>query len=363
MWDQLVVGAAPGDAITRSALLLRRELAAHGRADIYAQHREPGMHELVGPLEDLAHRPNRARPLIFHASIGSWPIYQALAHETELILVHHNFSPPASFAPYAPDVASDLVRGRWELEQIRDRVVRAIADSEFNAQELRDLGYTDVEVIAPTPDIGRLSRATPDPAMLARITSWNADPLVLCVAQQLPHKRIERVLAAMAVLQQEHMPGARLAFVGVDRFPTYSQGLRLLGRTVGLREPHLLGRVTDAELTALYLRARVFLTLSEHEGFCVPAVESMAIGLPIVASRRAAIPSTVDNAALLIDDPDDPALVAAVVQRVATDERLRRTLIGRGVRRAKLLAAPASLPRLVRAVLSTEPALAEAVAP
>ena len=362
MWDQLVVGAAPGDAITRSALLLRGELEAYGPANIYAQHREPGMHDLVRSLDELGRRPNRGRPLIFHASIGSWPIYAALEHEPQLIVVYHNFSPPESFAPYAPEVASDLVRGRWELEQLRHRVVHAIADSEFNADELTELGYTDVDVVAPTPDIGRLTRTIPDPAMLRRITSWGADPLVLCVAQQLPHKRIERVLAAVSVLQQEHLPRARLAFVGVDRFPTYSRGLRVVANSVALQEPQLLGRVSDAELTALYLRARVFLTLSEHEGFCVPAVEAMAVGVPIVASRRAAIPSTVGDAAILIDDPDDSALVAALVARAATDDRLRRTLIGRGIRRAKHLAAPSSLPRLVRSILSTEPNLPEPVA-
>ena len=122
------------------------------------------------------------------------------------MLVYHNFSPPEAYIEHEPEVAGDLVRGRWELGQIRDRVVHAIAVSEYNAEELHALGYEDVDVVPPTPDVMRLNGQIPDPAMLTRITSWGADPLVLCVAQQLPHKRIERVLAAMAVLQQEHHP-------------------------------------------------------------------------------------------------------------------------------------------------------------
>ena len=358
MWDQLLVGAAPGDAITRSALMARAELARLGPAEIYSQHIEPGMHDLVQPLDRLAERPNAERPLVFHASMGSWPIFLALRdHAPEIVLVYHNFSPPEYFMEFAPDVASDLVRGRWELEHLRDRVSLAIADSEYNAEELRAIGYQHVEVVAPTPDVDRLNRITPDPSMLARISAWGPGPLVLCVAQQLPHKRIERVLAAVAVLQQEYLPDARLAFVGVDRFATYSDSLRVMARTLGLREPHLLGRITDAELSALYLRAEVFLTLSEHEGFCVPAVEAMATGVPVVASARAAIPSTVADAGLLIDQPDDPMLAAAVLHRILTDQSLRWSLIGRGVSRAKQLSAPVSLPRLVAAICSTAPGI------
>ena len=350
MWDQLVVGAAPGDAITRSAALLRSELLAHGPCDLYALHREGEMLEQVRPLDELPGRRNRDRPLVFHASIGAWPVFEAVDHEDRLILVYHNISPPEFFVEFANDVADDLIRGRWELERIRDRVELAIADSEYNAEELEALGYTDIRVIAPTPDVDRLNRVIPDPRMLHRIASWGADPLILCVAQQLPHKRIERVLAAVAVLQQEHLPEARVAIVGVDRFAKYSTALRAMGRTLGLREPQFTGRVTDAELSALYLRARAFLTLSEHEGFCVPVVEAMATGVPVVASDRAAIPSTVGDAGIVIDDPDDPMLVAGVLHRVLTDTTMRHVLLGRGMARAKELSAATTLPRLVEAV-------------
>lgn len=352
MFDQLVVGAAPGDAITSSALKIRDALRAHGPAELYAQHIEPGLEREVHRLEAVPRRPNRHRPLVFHASMGSWPVYRVLRAEPRLVLVYHNFSPPEYYADVAPEVASDLVRGRWELAQLLDRVELAIADSSFNADELETLGYRDVRVIAPTPDVERLDRTTPDPAMLARISSWGAGPLVLCVAQQLPHKRIERVIAAAAVLQQEFRPDARLAFVGVDRVETYSRSLRVMSRTVGLREPQLLGRVSDGELAALYLRASVFLTLSEHEGFCVPVIEAMATGVPVVASDRAAIPSTLGGAGVLVDDPDDAVHVAALVARVIEDPALRAELIGRGVGRARSLSAPATLPRYLE-VLGT----------
>ena len=351
MLDQLVVGAAPGDAITRSAMLVQEALRRHGPSELYSQHVEGDLASVVRRLPELRDRPNRDRPLVFHASIGSWPVYQAIrANETELVLVYHNFSPPEFFADFAPDVAGDLIRGRWELEQLRPMVRGAVADSEYNAGELRDLGYTDVAVVPPTPDVDRLLRIVPDVDLLRAVDGWGADPLVLCVAQQLPHKRIERVLAAVAVLQQEFLPTAQLAVVGVGRFEAYSAALRVMAGSVGLRTPRFMGRTTDAELAALYLRASVFLTLTEHEGFCVPVVEAMAAGVPVVASARAALPDTVGDAGLLVDDPDDPVLTAALLHRVVTDEHLRHELVGRGAARARSMAAPVSLPRLVDAI-------------
>jgi len=352
MFDQLVVGAAPGDAITRNALLVREALGALGPSELYANFIEPGVDDIVRPISELSRRPNRARPLVFHASIGCWPVFRELqALEPRLALVYHNFSPPEPFARFAPEVADDLIRGRWELAQLRDRVELAVAVSEFNARELHELGYDRVVVVPPTPDVDRLDRVVPDPAMLARISSWGPGPLVLCVAQWLPHKRIERVLAAVAVLQQEYLPQARLAVVGVERFPEYAAALRAFSRSVGLADPHVLGRVSDAELAALYLRARAFCTLSEHEGFCVPVVEAMALGVPVVASARAAIPDTVGVAGVLVDDPDDPVLVAGVLHHVLTDPTVRHVMVGRGVGRARELAAGRSLPQMVDALV------------
>lgn len=360
MFDQLVVGAAPGDAITDNAFLLHDRLTKLGPARVYAEHREPGLRHDVRPLEELSARPNADRPLVFHASMGSWPVLRAVERETDIVLVYHNFSPPEPFAAFAPEVASDLVRARWELERIRPRVRLAIAVSEFNAGELRDLGFTNVIVIPPTPDVFRLSKRTPDVAMLQRIGSWGDGPLVLSVAQLLPHKRVDRTLAAFAILQQEFRPDARLALVGTDRFATYSASLQALAESLGIREPQFLGKVTDEELAALYLRADVLLTLSEHEGFCVPVVEAMTLGVPVVASDRAALPDTVDDAGIIVD-PDDSVTTAAFLDRVIRDDELRHILIGRGVSRGRELDADASLPRLVEAVCSTVPDLTDQV--
>ena len=86
------------------------------------------------------------------------------------------------------------------------------------------------------------------------------------------------------------------------------------------------GHVPDEEMFALYKASDVFLSMSEHEGFCLPLVESMVFDLPIVAYDAAAVPFTLDGAGVLFGTKR-PDLVAELVARVAGDASLRRRIV------------------------------------
>ena len=363
MYDQLIVGSAPGDAITMCALGLKAALDELGPTQVYSQFWEGNMKRHFLPTDELGMRPNRRRPLIFHASNGCGPLFrQLMAVEDEIILWYHNISPPELMAPFSPEIASDLIRGRWELQQLVDRTVFAIAASEFNAAELREMGYRDVRVVPPLPNVNRLLTTPPDTRIERKLAKWGPKgerpPLVLVVSQQFPHKRIDRAVAAAAVLQQEYLPQAILAVTGVWRFEEYSAPLRAFAVQCGLERVEWLGRVTDAQLSAMFRRADVLLIPSEHEGFCVPAIEAMAVGLPVVASRRAAIPETVGDAAILLDDPDDAMTTAALLNEVITNSTLRAELVRRGRERAPQFDADAALATFMRLVRDEFGALA-----
>ena len=86
------------------------------------------------------------------------------------------------------------------------------------------------------------------------------------------------------------------------------------------------GHTSFPELLARYRTADVFVCMSEHEGFCVPMLEAMHFGKPIVAYRAAAIPDTVGKGALLLDTKD-PETAAAAIHRVLNDRDLRNALL------------------------------------
>ena len=103
------------------------------------------------------------------------------------------------------------------------------------------------------------------------------------------------------------------------------------------RDVHLVGHVSNEELIAYYELADVFVCASEHEGFCVPLVESFHMGVPVIAYAATAVPSTMDGAGVLYTDKD-PLHVAGLINAIVDDQALadqhrRRTV--RGARSAR----------------------------
>jgi glycosyltransferase involved in cell wall biosynthesis len=130
-----------------------------------------------------------------------------------------------------------------------------------------------------------------------------------------------------------HDPHARLHLVGWPSPGPYLSTLRQAVAELGLeRAVDLPGSVTPEELIAYYRTADVFVCLSDHEGFCVPLLEAMHHRVPIVAFAAGAVPETVGEGAVLLDDKQ-PALVAEAVHLVMTDGATRTALVDAGQER------------------------------
>src|ERR1044071_6226042 len=91
----------------------------------------------------------------------------------------------------------------------------------------------------------------------------------------------------------------------------------LLAR-LGTPDVHLLGHVSNEELTALYDVADLFLCASEHEGFCVPLIESFYKQVPVLAYAATAVPATMDGGGVLYDTKD-PFEVARLMDAILDD--------------------------------------------
>jgi glycosyltransferase involved in cell wall biosynthesis len=325
---QILVAASPGDAVTNAAFSLRDLLRRVGPSEIYARYLDPRLAEEVVPLTEFDGRGDDL--LIYHASVGEPAVVAFLLQRTErLVLLYHNITPAQYFRKLDPDFAYLLATGRIELAVLRERVSLALAVSAYNAAELEALGYEDVR-ISPLPiDSAVMGAASADAEMVDRLEREMKGPLILFVGQLLPHKRPDLLLQAYHVLVTYQMPEARLALVGGGRSEVYRRALEEYIGELQLAA-WITGWVSDRELTALYRKASVFVTMSEHEGVCVPLVESMAHGVPVIARRWAAIPETMGDAGLLLPPEDDPVLAAEAIHAVLTDQALATDLSARG---------------------------------
>jgi glycosyltransferase involved in cell wall biosynthesis len=168
---------------------------------------------------------------------------------------------------------------------------------------------------------------------------------VLYVGNFLPHKNLPRLLRAWAALPAAFRQGHRLALAGGDR--SRSQPLAALATALGVADSvRFPGLVLDMDLPALYSGAAAVVLPSLEEGFGLPALEAMACGAPVIASRRGALPEVVSAAGVLVD-PEDEAGLAAALARVLGSADERAALRRRGLERAAHFTAERTAGRVV----------------
>jgi glycosyltransferase involved in cell wall biosynthesis len=347
---QVLAAASPGDAITTAALEYRDVLRQVGPSDVFARHIAPGAASEVKPLSECG-ADGSSGLLVYHASIGEPAVSAFLLSRTEpIVLVYHNITPASYFTDLDPTFAELLVLGRLELEQLRPRVVMTIAASHFNAVELEAIGYDDVRVIPPVVNPFRLAHTLPDAGTLSYLDREFHEPFLLFVGQLLPHKRPDLLVKSMHVASTYLGVQARLLLVGQSRFAPYADAISAQVRELNLDQVHIVGQVSDARLAAMFRRATAFVTVSEHEGFCVPLLESLAFDLPVIARACAAVPETLGGAGLLLPRAVSAELVAEAIDRIVRDDALRRDLVERGRRRLRELTEIDASVEMLRAI-------------
>lgn len=329
---QLVHTAWPGDAVTQLALAVRDTLRSSVGSELFAYGIHPEMTREARPAHTLP-ASGRDGVLVYHLSIGQPEVTNLLLErDDQLVLVYHNITPDVELLETDPDLAMRSHWGLVELELLRDRVDLAVAYSTFSAAELETAGYDNVLVTPFGLDPRRLVTFPGAPSVMGDV------PYLLTVSQLLPHKAVEDTLSAVHVLQSHLRREIGLVVVGHPRDVAYAESLAEFARHLDIRHLHWAGRVSDEELAGLYRGATALLSTSRHEGFGVPLLEAMALGVPVIARAAGAVAGTVDDAALLLPDSSGPQVLAEAVAELMDNSTLRRELVARGRRRASLFA-------------------------
>ena len=272
--------------------------------------------------------------LIYHASVGSELNRMLPSFGGKKVMVYHNITPASFYYRYSLKAENASRQGYAGIRYLKDKIDYCIADSEYNKEELRKMGYEcliDVcPILIPFADYDR----EPDAAFLEKYRDGKKNWLF--VGRVAPNKKAEDVIRAFAVYRREYEPESRLLLIGsMGGVKLYDRALENYIRALGLEEHIVMpGHVSFAEILAAYRAADVFVCMSEHEGFCVPLAEAMYFGVPIVAYDSSAVPETLGNAGLVLKDKS-PEITAAAVNRILTDPALREQLVQNGKERLK----------------------------
>jgi L-malate glycosyltransferase len=343
---QWVPAAHRGDAIGDSARKVREMLRGMGHeSDLFALTIDDDLRGDVRPFSDPA--ATRGDVTIFHFALPSPMTERFAALGGIKILQYHNITPAAFFAPYDPTLFRLAALGRRELATLAGRVDLALGDSAFNRQELEALGFTRTGVMPIAVNTERITGAPSRPA-LERILR---DGLVniLFVGRIVPNKRIEDHIRLAEVYKRYVDSYYRFIFVGrYDGVPRYYDQIRAL-----IVEYEMLpdrfwftGPVPDEDLATFYRWADAYVSLSEHEGFCVPLVEAMAADVPVVAYAAGAVPETLGGSGLLFA-PKDLEVAAELLGSVVYDREVRARVLD-GQRRRLQDFAPARIEAQLR---------------
>lgn len=339
---QFVAGYATGDAISQEALAIREICKEAGIAsEIYAPASRiaPDATALCRPLDE--YRPQDHDTVIFHYSITSPASATFLSLQSSTvrkIVIYHNITPPEFFAPFDAAIARQLAVAREDLIPILSHADDVWADSAFNAAELKDLGFPDARVF---PLLFRPEglNTPPDPAILSKFSVPMKN--ILFVGRIAPNKCIEELITAFAWFHKNIEPQSRLLIVGSDRSaPTYYAMLKMYAAELGLDTVFFEHFASTAGLSAYYKVADLFATTSRHEGYCLPLVEAMYKGVPVVARQTGGTPEAMGEAGVMFDELRAEEL-AELLGLLCFDAPLRQTVLESQQRRiAKLLARP-----------------------
>jgi glycosyltransferase involved in cell wall biosynthesis len=331
---QWVPAAHKGDAIGDSARQVRDLLRRMGHAsDLFAMTIDDELRDDVRPFADPAAR--RGDVTIFHFALPSPMTAAFAALDGAKVLQYHNITPAAFFAPYDAGLFRLAALGRQELATLAGRVDLALGDSDFNRSELAELGFSRTGVLPIAVDTSRITSGPRRPA-LDRILG---DGLIniLFVGRIAPNKKIEDHIRLAEVYKRYVDSYYRFIFVGrYDGIPRYYAQIRALIAEYDMLPERFwfTGPVPDEDLASFYRWADAYVSLSEHEGFCVPLVEAMAADVPVVAYAAGAVPETLGGAGLLFS-PKDLELAAELLGTVVYDPSVRAGVLDGQRRRVR----------------------------
>ena len=316
-----------GDAVTNHMLALDRLLRGWGlETALYGHQVEPRLGDAA--QLDSAYRDDDPNDLlIYHYSVycSNIDLFRRSRHRK--IVVYHNITPAHFYRPYDPFMEAVCNQGRAVLPLLRECEL-GVGVSEYNRRELVEAGFAPerTAVLPILLDQDAFASVRRDEKVFRRLSQSKGANL-LFVGRGAPNKAHADLLTLLAAVREGVDPHAHLWLVGSRFLPRYDAMLDRLARRLGIAEAvTFTDRVSLGELKAYYEGGSVFVCASQHEGFCVPLLEAMGAGLPILARAAAAVPDTLGQSGVLYHAADYGVL-AETVGLLVEDEGLRGKVV------------------------------------
>jgi L-malate glycosyltransferase len=324
---QLVPRLDAGDAIGNQAMAIHELLLAWGfKADIFAYDMDDfgrqfasfdsAYREFMHCEEDL---------LIYHYGLYCDNYRLFVESRNRKVLIYHNITPPEFYECFYPEAAHLCRLGKALLPQLSVADL-ALGDSDFNRREMVAAGFPQEKtgVLPINPPLDKLDGVEADEAFLRQLDDGKVN--LLFVGRVVPNKRVEDIVKLFYCYHRGINARSRLIVAG-SLLNTYYSALLAMTQRMGIQDRvHFLGKISEPRLKSCYMGSHYYVSMSEHEGFCVPLLEAFYFDLPVLAYCAGAVPETMGDAGVVFDQKDY-GLLAELVDRLERDAFLRERML------------------------------------
>lgn len=236
--------------------------------------------------------------IVYHLSIGTDLTEWFKNLQCKKGIIYHNITPSKFYKKYNYMIYENTKYGRETLSTLCNHIDFAIANSDYSKQELINLGYKNVYTIPLLISFSEYNKPL-DNTIIDRFSDNKKN--ILFVGRIVPNKKIEDIIIAYDYYKKNLNHDCRLILVGDTVIDAYFSELEELIKDIQATDVIFTGLTSFAELITYYKIADLFLCMSEHEGFCVPLVESMYFDIPILAYNSSAIPETLGDSGIIFN--------------------------------------------------------------
>jgi glycosyltransferase involved in cell wall biosynthesis len=267
----------------------------------------------------------RLKPTLTHFTMPQQPLIWfgpsiTTIHDTTLIRYDNIDSNPLVYK-----VQKAIFIGLMHVVMRRSKHI--ITPTEFVKNDLGSyFGTKFFSRITVTLEAGEIPDAAPEP-----IKTLTGKDFVFFVGNAFPYKNVKRLILAHEQLLKKY-PKLVLALAGKKDF--FYTELEEYCKKHNINQVQFLGFISDGEKRWALQHAKAFATASLSEGFCIPLLEAMTEGAPVVASNASCLPEVTGKAALLFD-PSSTDDVVEKLDSLLSSKQLRQKMSDKGKARVK----------------------------
>lgn len=264
--------------------------------------------------------------IIYHFSIGSRITDYVTGLPCRKIMIYHNITPAEYFKDYSAILYDEVKKGRKELLSMKGKFDLYLSDSRYNKEELDREGFENSHVLPLIINWEELFNVKPCRIYSKLFNDGRTN--ILFTGKISPQKKIDDLVRVFYHYTRALNRNSRLILMGDKEglFSHYYLSILNAIDRMGLDNVVFTGFTDSRQWAAVYKSSHIFLSFSEHEGFCAPVMEAMAAGIPVISVGDCALKYTLGYGGVLLGEKDY-LKTAFLINKIMKDEILYNEIV------------------------------------